>query len=117
MTSFEESLKRVTNPDHYLWGMIGSDRDDAAREREVELRLDVPAGNAEDAIERMALADWQLSSRPDEGTDPLERIYWRKITAVRPEDVKDLLSGALRVAHDSEGTLMSWINIEDFGKD
>ncbi len=113
MRTFEESLKRVLNPEHYLWGMVGSAADDAAREREVEIRLDIPAVNVETAAEQMAATGWTMSSRPDDGTDPLERIYWRKVTAVETGEVTRLLSEALRVAHDCEGTLMSWINVED----
>ena len=113
MRSFEESLERVLDPDHYLWLMIGSADNDAGRKREVEVRLDVPSDKAGSAIRGMEAAGWNLSSRPDEGTDPLERVFWRRTTAVHPGDVKTLLTDALKVAHDSAGTLVSWINVED----
>ena len=113
MRTFEDSLKRVLDPDHYLWCMIGHDADNAALERVVELRLDIPACNVPKAVEAMAALGWNFASRPDEATDPLERVYFRKRTAVQADDVRLLLTGALKVADDFNGTLMSWINVED----
>ena len=116
MRTFEESLNRILDPDHYLWGMITSEQGDPSRLRSVEIRLDVPKDAVHAADEAMKVVGWQLSSRPDEMTDTLERIFWRKTTAISPDDIASLLTGALKVAHDNNGTLVSWMNVEELGE-
>jgi hypothetical protein len=113
LNSFEQSLARVLDPEHYLWSMITDDQGDSSRARLVEIRLDIPKGSVAAADKDMIAAGWQLASRPDEHTDALERLFWRKTTAVLPQDITSLLTSALRVAHEHQGTLMSWMNVED----
>ncbi|WP_158512734.1 hypothetical protein [Sphingobium sp. SYK-6] len=93
--------------------MIADDQSDSTRERLIEIRLDLPKHSVPIANEAMISAGWQMASRPDELKDALERVFWRKNTAVRPSDITSLLTGALRVAHENQGTLISWINVDD----
>ncbi|NVE93727.1 hypothetical protein [Altererythrobacter lutimaris] len=62
----------------------------------------------------MELNGWELSSAPDGEENDLHRLYFRKATALTSEAKKSFLTGALRVAHEANGTLMSWINVEDY---
>ena len=105
-------MARVLDPEHYLWGMITDEQSDSSRERLVEIRLDIPEGSVAAADKDMVAAGWQLASRPDQDTETLERVFWRRTTAVRPEDITSLLTSALRVAHEHQGTLMSWMNVD-----
>lgn len=113
LNSFEQSLARVLDPEHYLWLMITDGRSDSSRDRLVEIRLDIPESSVADANTDMIAAGWQLASRPDQDTDAPERVFWRRTTAVLPQDITSLLTGALRVAHEHQGTLMSWMNVDD----
>jgi hypothetical protein len=83
----------------------------------IEIRLDVPTQSKESAVAGMSSGGWSLSSTPDNETDPLERLYFRMMTTVETEQKKRFLSAALRVAYDTNGTLMTWINVEDLEED
>jgi hypothetical protein len=115
--TFEESLARVLDPENYFWKMLEHDTQDADRERMVEIRFDIPGTAVEAADASMQKLGWQLTSRPDAETDILERLFWRKSTAIRHEDKIALLTSALKVAHETQGTLVSWINVEELGED
>ena len=106
-------MARVLSPEHYLWDMVGYGQSDGSRKRLVEIRLDIPKASVAVADQVMFAAGWQLASRPDQDTDALERVFWRRNTQLLERDITTLLAAALRVAHEHNGTLVSWLNVED----
>ena len=116
MRTYEESLARVLDPEHYLCLMIKGGPRDEGRERLIEMRLDFPQNSVDAAGKQMQAAGWHLASRPDEGVDAIERVFWRRTTAHRSENITSLLTAALRVTHDHDGTLMSWVDVEELGE-
>ena len=113
MTSFEESLARVLDPEGVYWVYPGDGTDDQQRVRLIEQRLDVPATNALMAQTAMEKDGWKLSDAPDGQDDASHRLYFRKATKLTSEARRRFLTAALRVADDTDGTLMTWIIVED----
>jgi hypothetical protein len=103
----------VLDPEGLYWRYPGDETDDQERLRVIEQRLDVPLRNVEVARLMMERDGWQLSEAPDGSEDDLHRLYFRKVTALTSEAKRNFLTAALQVAHDADGTLMSWINVED----
>ena len=117
MRTFEESLQRVLDPEGLYWRYPDDDNDDPTRERLIEIRLDVPRANVGIARTSMKKAGWQFASQPDDEADELQRLYFRKATALKPQDKAEFLTSGLTVAHETNGTLMTWISVEDLESD
>jgi hypothetical protein len=112
--SFEESLERVLDPNGYYWRYPGDEDDDPKRTRLVELRIDVPLESTGQAMARMNAGGWSLETSPDGDDDPVCRLYFRRTQTLTVGAKSEMLTEALRVASDCNGTLMSWINVEGF---
>ena len=113
MRSFEESLERVLDPEGFYWDRPGDDQDDPSRARLIKQRLDVPRTSIADAKAQMVAVGWMLDSSPDEETDELCRLYFRKVLDVTDATKTEWLTHGLRVAHNCNGTLMTWLSVED----
>ena len=106
-------MERVLDPDGFYWRYPGDEVDDSARTRPIVVRHDVPAVNRPLALASMTQDGWQLADAPDDNPDELHRLYFRQRTALTPEDKTRFLTAALSVAHNTNGTLMTWINVKD----
>ncbi|OQW78992.1 MAG: hypothetical protein BVN32_05350 [Proteobacteria bacterium ST_bin14] len=108
--SFEASLARVLDPEGLYWNYPGDDKDDPSQDRLIEVRIDVPNDRASSAQSLMNQNGWQLASQPDEPSDPIQRLYFRKVQSLLPLDRTAMLTTALRAAHDADGKFWSWLD-------
>nr|WP_315383882.1 hypothetical protein [uncultured Sphingomonas sp.] len=108
--SFDAALARVLDPDGLYWNYPGDDTDDPADVRLVEVRLDAPLDRVSVARSVMERADWLLASQPDETTDPVQRLYFRRSQSLLPEQRTAMLTTALRAAHEANGKFWSWLD-------
>lgn len=112
-SAFEDALERVLSPDGLYWHYPGDDTDDAERRRMVEVRLDVPTSAVTLAKAEMERDGWTLNSRPDDASDPVERLYFCKEQSLCRDAKIAMLTTSLRAAYEGEGTFWSWINVEN----
>jgi hypothetical protein len=110
--TFEESLMRVLDPEGVYWNYPGDDNDDPERVRLIEVRLDVPISGVMNTQKKMQCDGWTLHSQPDEASDPIQRLYYRKEQSLRTEHKIAMLTISLRAAHEVEGMFWSWANVE-----
>ena len=114
--SYEESLKRVLDPDGVYWRYPGDEEDDLERIRMVEVRLDVPPANVAIARSIMEKDGWRLDSKPEERAEPIQRLYFRKAVDLQEQSRTTILTVSLHAAYAAEGKFWSWINIDDQGE-
>jgi hypothetical protein len=79
----------------------------------IELRIDVPPNAIPNAIAQMNAQGWSLDTSPDGAEDVVCRLYFRRMQSLTENAKTEMLTHSLRVAADSNGTLISWINVED----
>ena len=108
--SFDESLARVLDPEGLHWCYPGDDADDPSQVRLIEVRIDTPNERVSSARSRMEQEGWQLASQPDDASDPIQRLYFRKLQSLLPHDRTKMLTTALQAAYDADGKFWSWLN-------
>ncbi len=114
MSSFQETLDRVLDPEGLYWS-CGSEYDLAPSvERTVELRIDIPPPHVAAAVDAMKRDGWTLTEQPDEPSDPQQRLFFRKRQNLLSETKVSMLTAALWVVYPIEGArLWTWIVVDD----
>jgi hypothetical protein len=108
--SFDAALARVLDPEGLYWNYPGDDTDDPTEARVIEVRIDAPLDRVDAARRVMEQDDWTLSSQPDQATDPIQRLYFRRSQSLLPDERTAMLTTALRAAHEANGKFWSWID-------
>jgi hypothetical protein len=108
--SFDSPLARVLDPEGLYWNYPGDDKDDPSQIRLIEVRVDAARDRASVARSLMEQDGWRLASQPDEASDPIQRMYFRKTQSLLPPDRKAMLTVALRAAHEADGKFWSWLD-------
>ena len=114
MSSFQETLDRVLDPEGVYWSCSGEDDLAPAVARTVQLRIDIPPPHVAAAVEAMERDGWTLTEQPDEPCDPQQRLFFQRRQNLLPETKVTMLTNALRVVFPIEGArLWTWITVED----
>jgi len=109
----EEALKRILDREGLYWSYPGDDTDDPSRARWVELRIDAQGDLTAGAREELESEDWVLASQPDDVSDPIQRLYFRKLLPLTNGEREAMLIAGYKAAVASNGTFWSWINLDD----
>jgi len=114
MSSFQEALDRVLDPEGIYWTYADEEDLTPSAERTVQLRIDVPPQHVAAAVEAMERDGWTFTEQPDEPCDPQQRIFFQRRQNLLPETKVTMLTNALRVVFPIEGArLWTWITVED----
>jgi hypothetical protein len=108
--SFDAALARVLSPDGLYWNYPGDDKDDPSEIRLVEVRVDTPLDQASVAQSIMEQQGWHLALQPDDASDPIQRMYFRKTQSLLPQERTAMLTVALTAAHEADGKFWSWLD-------
>jgi len=79
MSSFEETLDRVLDPEGFYWTYAGEETQTPTAERTVQLRIDVPLQHVETAIAGMERDGWSFTEQPDEPSEIQQRLFSRGV--------------------------------------
>lgn len=107
----------MLDPEGWYWCYPGDDTDDPGKARVVEVRLDVPIAGVPVAQADMQHDGWNLHSQPDDASDPMQRLYFRKAVSLGPDEKVAMLTTSLRAAARADGTFWSWLNVDDLDRD
>jgi hypothetical protein len=114
VSTFEETLDRVLDPNGVYWNCCEDEESQASAERTVQLRIDVPSKDVAWAVAAMQRDGWTLTEQPDEPGDPQQRLFFQRRQNLLPETKVAMLTNALRVVFPIEGgRLWTWIIVED----
>jgi hypothetical protein len=114
VSTFEETLDRVLDPEGLYWNNYGDEESPASVERTVQLRIDVPPKDVAMAVAAMERDGWTFTEQPDEPDDPQQRLFFQRRQNLLPETKVTMLTNALRVVFPIEsGRLWTWIIVED----
>jgi hypothetical protein len=114
VSTFEETLNRVLNPEGVYWSYSDEDRNDPAVERVIQLRLDVPPKHVAASVAAMKRDGWNFTGQPDEPNDPQQRLFFQRRQNLLPRSKVTMLTNALRVVFPIEGArLWTWIIVDD----
>ena len=114
MSTYEETLGRVLDPEGIYWSYADEKSDDAALERTIQLRIDVPLEHVATMVAAMKQDGWMFTEQPDEPDDPQQRLFFRRRQNLLPQTKVTMLTNALRVVFPVEGArLWTWIIVED----
>jgi hypothetical protein len=116
MSSFEETLDRVLDPEGVYWTCAGEETQTPSAERTVQLRIDVPPQHVETAVAAMERDGWTFTEQPDEPSHSQQRLFFQRRQNLLPETKVTMLTNALRVVFPIQGgRLWTWIIVEDEG--
>jgi hypothetical protein len=114
VSTFEETLGRVLDPEGIYWIGVDEGSVDPAEERTVQLRIDVPLEHVATAVAAMERDGWIFTEQPDDSDDPQQRLFFRRRQNLLPQTKVTMLTNALRVvAHIEGGRLWTWIIADD----
>ena len=108
-----EVLARILSRDGFYWRYPDDDRDDPTVARWVEMRIDASVGLVHEARSVLEAGGWILASQPDDASEPLQRLYFRKFQSLDPEQREAMLTAGYEAAVASDGQLRTWINLDD----
>jgi hypothetical protein len=114
VSTFEETLDRVLDPQGFYWSYPDEDTRPASVERTIELRIDVPPAHVAEAVAAMGSDGWIFTEQPDEPDDPQQRLFFRRRQNLLPETKVTMLTHALRVVLTIEGArLWTWVIVDE----